>query len=307
MVASPQDTPNKYSGFTFKKTYAETQQDAAIRALCRAVEDSIRMSRLYPVGRQGSLFIDEQGRIHLQPAISDGRLEGFENAAQEATSRQDLVSDTHPSNSDLLSNHSSGDTVDFGPYPKLGFLSIAYQGNQSNQETSSRALILELPGYPLHHDMGQLSRGWLRKCEGHKSCSQFLRDVLGAEDASIFPTRLLRIQRVNDDLQVRICELAGNQTREKHYTALSHCWGVTDLVKTTTSRLEKFKVGVPHSKLSPTILRAIEITHAAGLSYIWIGSLCIVQDDPADRASESPRMVRHTHPLTPFPNELDDC
>lgn len=300
---------SRRNGFTFKKSYAKTQQDAATCALCRAVDDSIRLSQLYP-GVNGPLLFDKESHVLLQP-LCDGPLKGF--YIKQAPGKG-LGSDTQSDDSDLLSNdssseshstsslHSSNDTSGVVQTldSSLGFLSIGcqHEGDLSTKAEYSRIFELEPPGCLPYHDMGQLLRGFLQECEGHKTCSQLVQDIFtGEEEASVFPARLLRIQQLDGDLQVRICESASDETRED-YVALSHCWGDPELViKTTTSCLEEFKIKVPRSKLSPTMLQAIEITHAAGLSYIWVDSLCIIQDDAADWARESPRMVRHATPI----------
>jgi hypothetical protein len=49
---------------------------------------------------------------------------------------------------------------------------------------------------------------------------------------------------------------------------------------------------IPYSNLPKTILDAFEVTRNLGLEYIWIDSLCIVQDDQPDKDRELPRMRR---------------
>ena len=52
----------------------------------------------------------------------------------------------------------------------------------------------------------------------------------------------------------------------------------------------KFKQGIPFARLPPTFADAIQLTDALGLSYLWIDSLCIMQDDPLDWEAESTAM-----------------
>ena len=52
----------------------------------------------------------------------------------------------------------------------------------------------------------------------------------------------------------------------------------------------KFKQGIPFTRLPPTFADAIQLTDALGLSYLWIDSLCIIQDDPLDWEAESTAM-----------------
>jgi hypothetical protein len=56
------------------------------------------------------------------------------------------------------------------------------------------------------------------------------------------------------------------------------------------SNLEKFRVHIPLERLTKTFKDAIYITRFLGLHYLWIDSLCILQDDPADWIRESSSM-----------------
>jgi hypothetical protein len=48
--------------------------------------------------------------------------------------------------------------------------------------------------------------------------------------------------------------------------------------------------GIPLSSLPKTFLDAIVVTKALGLRYLWIDSLCIIQDDEDDWLAESKTM-----------------
>jgi hypothetical protein len=74
------------------------------------------------------------------------------------------------------------------------------------------------------------------------------------------------------------------------YSTLSHCWGFFHLLKTTTTILADMKLSIPWDLLSKTFKDAIIITHELGLRYIWIDSLCIIQDDVVDWETESRNM-----------------
>jgi hypothetical protein len=74
------------------------------------------------------------------------------------------------------------------------------------------------------------------------------------------------------------------------YATLSHCWGHTRQLKSETSNLNDFRVQVPESKLCKTFKDAIAIVKYLGLGYLWIDSLCIVQDDLGDWRRESAKM-----------------
>jgi hypothetical protein len=74
--------------------------------------------------------------------------------------------------------------------------------------------------------------------------------------------------------------------------ALSHCWGKTGTpCKTTKARLKQYHDEILISFLPRTFRDAIRITRELGIPYIWIDSLCIVQDDPEDWKSEAANMA----------------
>jgi hypothetical protein len=74
------------------------------------------------------------------------------------------------------------------------------------------------------------------------------------------------------------------------YTALSHCWGKQQVITTTLATLSSRKEGIPWKELSKTFQDAICITRKLGYGYIWIDSLCIIQNDHLDWETEAKNM-----------------
>ncbi|KAF2474482.1 HET-domain-containing protein, partial [Lindgomyces ingoldianus] len=74
------------------------------------------------------------------------------------------------------------------------------------------------------------------------------------------------------------------------YVALSHCWGAFQTYKTEKHSLNDRLTGLSWSHIPETFQDAILITRSLGFHFIWIDSLCIVQDDLDDWAGESSRM-----------------
>lgn len=64
-----------------------------------------------------------------------------------------------------------------------------------------------------------------------------------------------------------------------HWAALSHCWGKTNTLKTTLKAIESHKHGIQWESLPQTFKDAVEVTSALEVQYLWIDSLCIIQDD----------------------------
>ncbi|KAK3360651.1 heterokaryon incompatibility protein-domain-containing protein [Lasiosphaeria hispida] len=77
------------------------------------------------------------------------------------------------------------------------------------------------------------------------------------------------------------------------YLALSHCWGTDNTLRCTTTRTSEAerRNHIPWDRLPKTYQDAILVTRKLGFRYIWIDSLCIIQDDLADWQQESSRMA----------------
>jgi len=76
------------------------------------------------------------------------------------------------------------------------------------------------------------------------------------------------------------------------YTALSHCWGQGHhpLSSTTSRTLQDFQNGIDLFDLPKTFRDAAEITRRLNLKYLWIDSLCIIQDSKEDWEREAQEM-----------------
>lgn len=100
------------------------------------------------------------------------------------------------------------------------------------------------------------------------------------------------------DLPTRVVELLGNDSLRLHtaggkvtYTALSYCWGEPQTFATTLSSVAGHMQGFSLSALPQSLQDAIKVTTELGVKYIWIDSLCIIQDSPSDKAREISQMA----------------
>ncbi|RFU31821.1 hypothetical protein B7463_g4527, partial [Scytalidium lignicola] len=73
------------------------------------------------------------------------------------------------------------------------------------------------------------------------------------------------------------------------YAALSYCWGKSVQPITTTSNLLRHMHALP-SSLPKTVLDAIEVCQKINIRYLWVDSLCIVQDDESDKLNQIANM-----------------
>lgn len=122
----------------------------------------------------------------------------------------------------------------------------------------------------------------MEKCKAdHPLCSRSLNSRL--------PTRIIDVDLIGKSETVYLKETSGLE--RDPYMTLSHCWGKEQIITTTTKTLEKRKSGIKFSELSNTFRDAIQITRGLGIQYLWIDSLCIVQDDKKDWEIESTKMA----------------
>lgn len=123
-----------------------------------------------------------------------------------------------------------------------------------------------------------LARPWINDCTAqHRKCLSGPRPL---------PTRLIAVG--NDDTEP--CLFQPSTEVRDIYVPLSHCWGKERLITTTRDNLERHKICIDYADLPKTFQDAIDLLRALGIAYLWIDSLCIVQDDPEDWAREAARM-----------------
>ncbi|KAF4959084.1 hypothetical protein FGADI_1962 [Fusarium gaditjirri] len=140
-----------------------------------------------------------------------------------------------------------------------------------------------IPEYGLSPSCVSLAREWLNACghaQGkHANCTK--------TTISTLPTRVISVG--SDTVPPRLVVTEPNQ--QAHYAALSHCWGGTTPTMTTLSNLEEYTASLP-SDLPQTFEDALKVARALEIPYIWIDSLCIIQDSPADWKREASRMAQ---------------
>lgn len=137
-------------------------------------------------------------------------------------------------------------------------------------------------------DNVELMKNWLRVCQDtHANCSN--------QTQTFMPTRLLDVQAFPGSRDVKL--VASKSMRSDSYTkptylTLSHCWGKLPLIETTLENIRHMENGVRFGDLSRTFQDAVTLTRRLGQRYLWIDSLCIVQNDPEDWAREAADMAR---------------
>jgi hypothetical protein len=126
-------------------------------------------------------------------------------------------------------------------------------------------------------------REWLSNChDEHKICQ--------TSEVPDLPRRILDISP-RADRSVVLVESLDRANRKAHYATLSHCWGKTRFIQTTKDTLAQRKDLIEWAELPQTFQDAITVARELSLQYLWIDSLCIIQDDELDWLRESAQMA----------------
>ncbi|KUJ17701.1 HET-domain-containing protein [Mollisia scopiformis] len=129
----------------------------------------------------------------------------------------------------------------------------------------------------------------------HKQCVAFTRQVASLR---FVPKRLLDLTNIKLDPNgnylegkpVLISAASFEGSPNISYAALSHCWGKLQPLRTLMSNVSDWEKGIPWKKFPKTFRDASFIAKSLGIDYLWIDSLCIMQDSEDDWKEQSSMM-----------------
>lgn len=112
------------------------------------------------------------------------------------------------------------------------------------------------------------------------------------ESPAKLPTRVIDVGK-EDGEPIRLVVTSHETAATGRYIALSHRWG--DLSReqrfcTYADNIAQRKERIEYGELPASFQDAVRVTRALGVRYLWIDSLCIIQEDPEDWAAEASRM-----------------
>lgn len=130
-------------------------------------------------------------------------------------------------------------------------------------------------------------RKWMRDCSGkHADCPIPTRPWL--------PSRLVEISGSGESSKLRLTPMTDDHIAKGcQYVALSHMWGdmtVSPPYRTFQANLEEHLVEIDKSKLPRNFQDAVRVSEALNIRYLWIDSLCIVQDSDEDWMEQAVQM-----------------
>ncbi|KAJ3542101.1 hypothetical protein NM208_g4275 [Fusarium decemcellulare] len=178
-------------------------------------------------------------------------------------------------------------------------ISLGFYGSNGVKQYSDEILLFKTSGlYSDHRNklndpatqdktIHEQVKHWLEHCQNnHPTCSE------DADDAWL-PTRLIYVGSGDGADRVKLIhthQLASTELPAQ-YVALSHMWGTAKFVTLESSNLNRFQNEIPLMSLRRTFVDAVNVARELGVHYIWIDSLCIIQDSEEDWRKESKTMA----------------
>lgn len=118
---------------------------------------------------------------------------------------------------------------------------------------------------------------WSTRCtQTHTDCAE-IQSLIATR--AILPTRLLDLITTSRDGIIRL-KATSDMPSNVEYATLSHCWGGRSPKMLTTDSLADLERGIAIDELPRSFRDAALITVELHLAYIWIDTLCIIQDEP---------------------------
>lgn len=135
-------------------------------------------------------------------------------------------------------------------------------------------------------DSGTRLHQWYKSCiNDHEDCRAICGD-------SYVPSRLLDVGVAWSSDPVRLVTFDAGRLPDfkPSYATLSHCWGGSQPLRLLTSNVDRLKEGVTREHIPRVFSEAMEVCWHLGIAYLWIDSLCILQDSQEDWERESQAM-----------------
>jgi hypothetical protein len=139
----------------------------------------------------------------------------------------------------------------------------------------------------------QMILEWISKCKTHHLKCR----LPPSSSQQWLPTRLLDVGSDNgpEPQLPRVVEKRGIPHAGLRYAALSHMWGDVEVappLRTMQHNYHSVREAIQFERLPRNFIDAIHTCRSLGIQYIWIDSLCIIQDSMPDWEEEAGAMDR---------------
>ncbi|KAF5558719.1 heterokaryon incompatibility protein [Fusarium phyllophilum] len=168
-------------------------------------------------------------------------------------------------------------------------ISFKYKGNvfcflpcQDEESSMLQEPVADFQVSTSSEKVHQLASEWYEACSDSHELCQRLRS-----SPKFAPSRLIDIG--SGDIW-KLCLYPQDITDPPEYMTLSYRWAKSPSMRLLSSNLEVFRKGAPISQLPKTFREAITVARRFSIRYLWIDSLCIIQDSPEDWTRESLQM-----------------
>ncbi|KAK9800118.1 putative Heterokaryon incompatibility domain-containing protein [Seiridium cardinale] len=130
----------------------------------------------------------------------------------------------------------------------------------------------------------KLAKEWIKKFKEKHAHSSSVEGL-----SSWLPTRLIDVGTITEP----VLKLTPSTEipRYSSYFSLSHRWGTKKIILLKKGNIESLMVEIPDNELSQTFRDAITFARMMDARYIWIDSLCIIQDSKEDWSREAATMA----------------
>ena len=131
----------------------------------------------------------------------------------------------------------------------------------------------------------KLPKAWLQECDlkhGEVCAPKHSKQVL--------PKRLISVENPKEPKIIATADLALDPNKTE-YIALSHRWGkMPQDARTKQCNIKQREKMIPKGELPASFKNAIAITSALNCNYLWIDSLCILQDPDGEFNEQADKM-----------------
>ena len=154
-------------------------------------------------------------------------------------------------------------------------------------EVAENVGVWEPPSNVRDTRLSALVSTWFHECNtNHASCK--LQTM--SNRPRFQPTRLLDLSDVNSCGRIKLVTRPSDDTVPPvvHYAAVSHCWGKAKTLKLMSTNIDSLRdEGIKLNSLPTSYQEAIHFAMELRIDYIWIDSLCIIQDSQRDWLSQA--------------------
>lgn len=155
----------------------------------------------------------------------------------------------------------------------LNVIEVSFQALGSGNDLSNTSL----------RTCQELVQAWLKNCtENHGDCNR------GGPETSWLPTKLIDIGNTQQCIPRLVTSNSIRaDTGNIRYISLTHRWDSKPLLKLTSQNLQSLEREIPMQSLSAVFRELLQFAKSLGVRFLWVDSLCILQDSKADWQRES--------------------